>query len=85
MKITFDQNSPAWFDQYLRDEWIDQFHAYVQTQPCPEDRSHSDHLMTCAEQYFPPRGIGCRRVGMSLEFDLVETPELTMRLLRHIQ
>ena len=82
MKILFNSTSPAWFDQYLHDEWIDQFHAYVQTQPCPKDTRTDDHLIWCAEQYFPPRGIGCRRVGMSVEFELAETPELTMRLLR---
>jgi hypothetical protein len=83
MKILFDHTSPAWFDAYLGTEWMDQFHAYIQTQTVPEGVSHYDYMITCAENFYPPRGIGCRRVGNYIEFELEETPELTMRVLKY--
>ena len=87
MKISLSGKSEslaiALLDVYLGTEWMDQFHAYVQTQTRPQGVSEKTHVFACAENYFPPRGIGCCRVGNGVEFELEETPELTMQLLKY--
>ena len=82
MKISSGSLAVALFDVYLGTEWMDQFQAYIWTQTRPQGVSEKTHVFTCAENYFPTRGIGCRRVGNGVEFELEETPELTMRLLK---
>ena len=76
MQFSF-RDAPSWFNEYVVDEFLDEFHTQAHQQGAIEEslkypRNH-DKLLDFAIEFFSAKGLCVRKQDQQVWFDIDET------------
>jgi len=76
MQFSF-RDAPGWFNGYIVDEFLDEFHAYAHQTGAIEETlknpRNNDKLLDFAIEFFTDKGLCVRKQDRQVWFDIDET------------